>query len=140
MTGTEWRRKFAEFENVELVNTSLVKLTPDEVQEIRDAMNVGLVDSYYNDGYVYFVDNDGNPLPWHGFGNNRNLDLTVPYLPCPLHTQAAWESFQGGYQPDPNYPSYDGGFGGGYDGGYGGGYENGYGNAPQWNEEQGVWE
>lgn len=136
--ATDWCYKFAEYEAVDIQNLSLVKMTPEEVEEIRKAMNVGLVDSYYNDSYVYLVDENGNPLPWHGFHNDRNLDLSVPYLPCPLHTQASWLEFENGYQPDNGYP--DGGYEDGYEGGYDDGYNDGYDNTPQWNEDQGVWE
>ena len=132
--ATDWCYKFAEYEDVDIRSLSLVKMTPEEVDEIRQAMGKGLLEAFYNDSYVYFVDNDGNPIPWHGFNNDRNLDLSVPYLPCPYHTQEAWENFGGGYG--------DEGYG---DEGYGDeefypgddGYED---NGPQWNEEEGVWE
>ena len=132
--ATEWCQKFAEVEAVDIRNMSLTKMTPEEVEEIRKAMNVGLEAPYYDDSYVYLVDNQGNPIPWHGFNNDRNLDLSVPYLPCPLHTQESWLELENGYYPgdeDGYYPDN------GYDDGYEGGYDD---NAPQWNEDQGVWE
>ena len=141
MTGggvaTDWCYKFAEYEHVDIQNRSLVKMTPEEVEEIKKAMNSGLLESFYNDSYVYFVDNQGNPLPWHGFRDNRNLDLSVPYLTCPLHTQAAWDEFQNGYHQENDGNYYPGE--GGYDGGNNDDDDYDY-NAPQWNEEKGVWE
>ena len=118
---TEWCHKFAEVDNVDIQYKSLVKMTPEEVEEIRQAMGKGLLEVYYSDSYVYQVDSAGNPLPWHGFNDNQNLGSDLPYIPCPIHTREAWENYGGGMGDD-----YDDGFGGGYDDGYDGGYDSGY--------------
>jgi len=91
---------------------SLVKLTPAEVREIRDAKGSGLVDEYLDDGYVYYVDENGEPLNWTGF--RGNLDCDGPCLYCQMHDDDFWGDFD-----DP--------FGEGWGDGYGGDYGDGYG-------------
>ena len=83
------------FPDVELEARSLVKLNRNEIQEIKSAMFDGLYDIYWDNGYVYYVDNSGNDAAWHGFNGNINLDYDLPYLVCPYHTQEAWEEYEG---------------------------------------------
>ena len=71
---------------------SLVKMTPSEVEEIRAAMGKGLKAEYYQDGYVYYIGDDGNPLPWNGFRNDAGNDADTPYIVCPIHNQQAFEN------------------------------------------------
>ena len=86
---------------------------------------MGLDGSYGNDGYVYYVDNYGNPLSWFGFNGTANNSSGSPYLSCPLHTQ---EYFQN-YLPNQGFgDQYGDQFGGDYiypddfDYNYGGNY------------------
>ncbi len=82
---------------------ALVRLTSDEVEEIRAAAHCGLVDGYLNDGYVYYLDGD-----WHGFSGNANYGENAPYVGCPVHSSAYWDEgddFGGGNWDD----EYDGG-------------------------------
>ena len=44
---------------------------------------------------MYYVDNNGNDLAWHGFYGNRENPSGMPYITCPLHTQEAWEEMGG---------------------------------------------
>ena len=69
----------------------MVKLSEVEIQEIRDAQNVGLNDAYLNAGGVYYTGGEG----WRGFHNEYNNDK--PYIECPLHGSGAWidEGFDG---------------------------------------------
>ena len=76
------------FENVEIASKALVKLNSGEVREIKDAINVGLLEMYYNDGYVYYTDG-----AWHGF-RNTYPDNTEHYLTCTVHTKEAWDKLQ----------------------------------------------
>ncbi len=80
------------FENVEIASRSLVKLTQAEVSEIKNAMGTGLVETYYDDGYVYFL-GYGDGAAWHGF-RDSHPENDEPYLVCPIHTKEAWEEFQ----------------------------------------------
>ena len=74
---------------------SLVRMTLDEVEEIRAAAHLGLVDGYLNDGYVYYLDGD-----WHGFSGNANYGEEAPYVVCQEHSSAHWpeddDDFGGG--------------------------------------------
>ena len=96
---------------------SLVKLHSGEVDEIRSALVVGLIDAFGNDGYVYFVNREGDPIAWHGFNGYANEGVDLPYLVCPLHG--------GGFigeEDDPGdgfWPEGDPGYIGGDDGDYG---------------------
>lgn len=60
---------------------SLVKLTPEEVQEIRSASRVGLLDQYLDSGGIYL---DGGGV-WQGFNNDRSNPNGTPYLECMVH-------------------------------------------------------
>ena len=73
------------FEDVEITEKALVKLNRSEVDEIKRAKGKGLLDIYTDDGYVYYTDGE-----WHGFDNDYP-DNTYSYLPCPVHTQEAFE-------------------------------------------------
>ena len=83
------------FPDAVIETRSLVKLTQSEVDEIKAAMNSGLKSEYYQDGYVYLVDNDGNPIAWHGFRGTANVDADTPYVVCPIHNQQSYIDFGG---------------------------------------------
>ena len=99
------------FPDAQVESRSLVKLTPEEVQEIKDAANVGLNDVYLQDNYVYYMGNDG----WHGFYGNANDGVDAPYIVCPLHNENTWME-QGGYEEETQFP--DEGTGDGMDDGF----------------------
>lgn len=82
--ATEYCRMFPD---AVIETRSLVKLTPDEVNDIRAGLRVGLEDIYGSDSYVYYVDSYGNPLVWTGFSGYANNTAGTPYLTCPLHNQ-----------------------------------------------------
>lgn len=92
--ATEYCSKFAEYEDVDIQSKSLVKMTPAGIEEIKAAMYSGLYEMYYDDAYVYLVNEAGEPIPWHGFHDDRNQDVDLPYIPCPVHTREAWEKYQ----------------------------------------------
>ena len=85
-----------------------MKLNREEVNEIRSALAVGLLDIYGNDGYVYLVDRDGEPISWYGFDGNANSGYDAPYLLCPLHEEAFADPFP---EEDPDWPWGDDPFG-----------------------------
>ena len=89
------------FPDAQVETRSLVKMTPSEVEEIRAAMGKGLKAEYYQDGYVYYIDDNGNPLPWNGFRNDAGNDADTPYIVCPIHNQQAFENLDNtGGNPD----------------------------------------
>ncbi|MBQ3504899.1 MAG: transglycosylase domain-containing protein [Oscillospiraceae bacterium] len=122
--ATEYCELFARHEDVEIEARSLVKLSREEVEEIKLARRYGLNEIYYQDGYVYYLDGS-----WHGFDGNLNPDSDLPYLTCTVHTKEAWEEYEvedeegddegivdGGEQPgngDEEPGNGDGNYGGG---------------------------
>ncbi len=78
------------FPNSAVGVSSLVKLTGQEIGEIRSADNVGLVDVHTIDDYVYNADGGA----WHGFYGTANAGYDTPYVICPLHNQQTWEAYQ----------------------------------------------
>ena len=98
------------FPDAELQARSLVKLNQTEVNEIKQAAKTGLYDIFVGDGYVYFVDADGNDAAWHGFYGNKNLNYDLPYLVCPYHTQEVWEEMGGIVEEDTMDPDWNNGF------------------------------
>lgn len=96
--ATDYCKKFAALNdpnyNIKIEEKSLVKLTQDEVDELNRADNVGLLDVYTQDNYVYLIAKNGSPLDWYGFKKNINTGEHSPYLVCPVHTKAAWEKYE----------------------------------------------
>ena len=93
--ATDYCRLFAEAgESVTIGQCSLVYMRPDDIKEINQAKNVGLLEMYYDDSYVYYLDASGDPQPWHGFDGNANPDSDAPYIECPVHTKEAWEAYE----------------------------------------------
>ncbi len=80
--------------DAELRSRSLVKLTQAEVEAIRAAARVGLVDGYRVDNYVYLVGSDGEDGSWYGFYNDENGDFDAPYIVCPVHNAHTWREEQ----------------------------------------------
>ncbi len=83
----------AMFPGVEITTRSLVRMTQAEINEIKSADNVGLVDLYTMDNYVYLI-TDGVEGSWHGFYGNANNGFEAPYIICPLHNAETWEKYQ----------------------------------------------
>ena len=77
------------FPGTEIGSRSLVKLSRGEINEIRSAANVGLVDGYTYDKYVYCTDGS-----WHGFYDTVNYGVDMPYVCCTVHTREAWNNYQ----------------------------------------------
>ena len=90
------------FPDVKITSRSLVRLTDDEVAEIKAAIGVGLGSIYYDDGYVFYL-GGGDGAPWHGF-RNRYPDNEEPYLVCPIHTKKAWEEYEASIATEPEEP------------------------------------
>ena len=82
--ATEYCRMFPD---AVIETRSLVRLTPDEINDIRAGLRVGLESVFGSDNYVYYVDNYGNPIPWTGFSGYANNLTGMPYLTCPLHNE-----------------------------------------------------
>ena len=127
------------FPEVTVQTRSLVYQNRYEIDALNSADNVGLVDIHTFDGYVYFVDENGEPAPWHGFRGAFG-ENTMPYLQCAMHNQQSYEMYlqmQNGFVGgDGSYYPGDGNTGFGDvivspDGGYGG--------DKVWDPVAGVW-
>ncbi|MCI6937031.1 MAG: hypothetical protein MR762_10350, partial [Clostridiales bacterium] len=75
------------YPDADVYSAGLVKLSEAEVQEIRDAENVGLNGAYLNAGGVYYTGGEA----WRGFHNEYENTNGTPYLECPLHGAGAWQ-------------------------------------------------
>ena len=84
-----------------------MKLTQDEVNEIKAARYVGLTDAYSLDGYVYLITNDGQDASWHGFSGNLNSGVDSPYLVCQMHNADSWEQLGDMGEGDEIYEDED---------------------------------
>ncbi len=105
------------FGDADMSMRGLVRMSAEEVAEIRAAAGTGLVEDYLSDSYVYYE--DGN---WHGFSGNANFGVEAPYVICSVHNSLAWgdretdEDEGWSAQPDNgfgggSYPSVDDGWG-----------------------------
>ena len=83
---------------------ALLKMTPGEVQLVRDALNAGLKSAFGDDRYVYYIADDGSDLSWHGFNGNANNGINAPYVICPEHNSEAWEAYLAGLEADETDP------------------------------------
>ena len=94
--ATEYCHKFAAEADidVEIDSRALLKMTPDEVQTIKDALRVGLKSNFGDDRYVYYISEDGSDLDWHGFGGNANAGVNAPYILCTKHTAETWTAYE----------------------------------------------
>ena len=68
-----------------VIKAALVKKTPAEVKAIYEASTAGLWRSHSSQNYIYLVDKNGNDLPFHGFEDDKNVGIDMPYLICHLH-------------------------------------------------------
>ena len=82
------------FEDTEIKKVSLVKMTQDEIDELKKADDKGLEDIYTSDSYVYLVDKNGKDVAWHGFDGKANKKSDSPYLVCEIHTKEAYEKLK----------------------------------------------
>ena len=93
--ATEYCKEFAKVDsNVKIEKKGLLKLTKNEMQEILNAKNYGLVKSYTLENYVYLVDGNGKDGDYKGFSGKINANTTAPYKTCKRHTKEAWEEYQ----------------------------------------------
>lgn len=76
----------------------LLKMTLEEMDELRAAKDYNLRDWFLEDDYVYLVDENGQPGHYEGFYGQANRGVDAPYLMCPIHGN--------GYTPsNPQNPS-----------------------------------
>ena len=68
-----------------VVKRSLVKMTQAKVDEIKKASECGLWDCCQSESYIYLVDKQGQPVAFHGFHNDKNAGLNLPYVVCTIH-------------------------------------------------------
>ena len=91
--ANEYCKKFASVGRLDLTTTWLLKLTQEDVDNIRIATKNGLTSSYKKDNYVYLVDENGNPASYHGLNGDKNKNLEYPYLVGTGHTAADWQEY-----------------------------------------------
>ena len=84
----------SKFDNVKVESLSLVKLTEQEVEDIRLAGSNGLNSKYLDDRYVYYVSSKGKDLSWHGFNGKANKNVDAPYIVCAAHTKETWKAYE----------------------------------------------
>ena len=86
---------------------ALLKMTQSEIDTINLAIPYNVWPEFCNNGYVYQVDGTGNGVAFLGFltgfveeeegiftgGTLPYPGNTLPYVPCQVHTQAAWEAY-----------------------------------------------
>ncbi len=102
--ATDYCKEFAKVDSkVKVEKKGLLKLTKNEMQEILNAKNYGLVKDYTLENYVYLVGSDGKDGDYKGFSGKINADTTAPYKVCKQHTKAAWDEYQAQHQ-QPSVP------------------------------------
>ena len=69
-----------------------------EVEAIKDAKSKGLEEVYYDDSYVYLVDDKGKDANFKGFDGKLNKDVSAPYIVATGHTKEDWEAYKKGQE------------------------------------------
>ncbi len=78
----------------------LVKMTLEEMDELRAAKDYNLREWFLEDSYVYLVDENGQPGHYEGFYGQVNRGVDAPYLVCPIHS-----GYNPSYPTNPGNPS-----------------------------------
>ncbi len=111
--ANEYCKHFAEVDTeVKLEKKSLVKLTPDDLEELLKCKKYGLAEDFLKDQYVWLTDKNGNDKTFKGFLNDSNYGEDAPYIVCKEHTKEAWEKYQKENATDPENPDEDDNWGG----------------------------
>ncbi len=94
-----------------IAQKSLVKMTRSEIDTIAQAISYGLWPEFSGNGYVYLVDSNGADDWFGGFAMNGIEPYPgnfLPYVPCQVHTQAAWLEYLATHPGVPNIPEIPG--------------------------------
>lgn len=108
--ATEYCERFAEVGQAVIEEKALVKMTQDELDEIKKASSYNLSKNYLQDNYIYLVNSNGSDAVFTGIYGNLKQSVSAPYMVCPVHTKEAWEAYeasQAPVQPEPSEPVED---------------------------------
>ena len=102
----EYCQKFAAVDpTVKIQEKALVKITQEQLDEIRKAKDYGLTKYYVCDEWIWLVDENGKDLVFNGINGKLKQTEKAPYLLCPTHTKEAWEEYQSSILPEPEIPT-----------------------------------
>ena len=82
---------------------SLVKMSSEDVAEIKRALGCGLSGGYPEESRVYYTGGD-----WHGYDGTLQNGQSHPYIVCPVHTAEAYEEFLASQIPEVEEPTEPG--------------------------------
>ena len=91
--ANDYCKKFAAVGMTKLENKALVKLTAEEIEALLAAEEFNLQEMFLDNGYVYLVDEFGEPTPFYGFKEDINEGLMDNCVGCHIHTQETWEDY-----------------------------------------------
>lgn len=103
--ATEYCHLFAAVdETVTVEEKALVKISVQELEEIRKAKSLKLKEYYLGNEWIWLVDEEGKDTVFTGVDGKLKQNVNAPYLICPVHDQAAWEEYQSSLEPIPPEP------------------------------------
>lgn len=91
--ATQYCRLFEQEKLAVIEKRSLVKMTLEELDEIRKAKRHGLDNAFLRNDYIYLVNADGTDAVFTGIDDDIHQDSKAPYLECSVHTKEAWEKY-----------------------------------------------
>jgi penicillin-binding protein 1A len=107
--ANEYCKHFASVdETVKIENKALLKLKPDEYQEILRAKDYGLREEYLVDEYIYLISDAGEDLRFKGIKGDINVAITAPYKVCQAHNLHEWEKYLTEHPDQPIPPLNNG--------------------------------
>lgn len=102
--ANEYCKLFAQEGKCTVEKRALTKMTQAEVDAIKKAMKNGLEAPYYDDTYIYLVDDKGKDASFKGIDGKLNKDVTAPYIMAAGHTKADWDKYnKGGIEQDTEH-------------------------------------
>jgi len=91
--ANQYCKKFAAVGMLKLENVALVKLQQAEIDEMLKASGYSVKKDFVNNKYVYLVDENDEPVVFHGFKNDINKNSSSNCVSCSKHTKKSWEAY-----------------------------------------------
>ena len=86
-SGNGVANEYCKLMGASISSKSFVKMSYDDVKEIRNAMKAGLYSGYPDENRIYYTSGS-----WHGYSGNRQSGVHEPYIVCTTHTKKGYEA------------------------------------------------
>ena len=99
--ATEYCHMFAEVDGtVSFDNKGLLQVTQSELSSML-APGGYMAPEFRQNNYIYLIGSGGADAVFHGINGDLVQWRDAPYVICPVHTQAAWETYEAEQATEP---------------------------------------